>query len=121
MSHHRQQLIFLFGLPCLVNVAIRVVVPRSVDATPIVDAVLHAATVVVIPTSHKIQLHPFVLSASFVERSYTLLVGATNALIQHLRLAAAPHPQAFYSSQSLPSEENWYLDTGATHHITNDL
>jgi hypothetical protein len=27
----------------------------------------------------------------------------------------------YYSSPSLPSEEDWYLDIGATHHITNDL
>jgi hypothetical protein len=34
---------------------------------------------------------------------------------------AAPNPQSYYSSPSLPFEENWYPDTGATHHITNDL
>jgi hypothetical protein len=34
---------------------------------------------------------------------------------------AAPNPQAYFSSPSLPSKENWYPDTGATHHITNDL
>jgi hypothetical protein len=34
---------------------------------------------------------------------------------------ATPNPQAYYSSPSLPSEENWYPDTGTTHHITNDL
>jgi len=35
-------------------------------------------------------------------------------------LVASP-PQAYYSSPSLPSEENWYPDIGATHHLTNDI
>jgi hypothetical protein len=35
-------------------------------------------------------------------------------------LVASP-PQAYYSSPSLPSEENWYPDTGATHHLANDI
>jgi hypothetical protein len=35
-------------------------------------------------------------------------------------LAASP-PQAYYSSPSLPAEKNWYLDTDATHHLTNDI
>jgi len=34
---------------------------------------------------------------------------------------AGPPPQAYYSSRSLPSEENWYPDTFDTHHLTNDL
>jgi hypothetical protein len=32
-----------------------------------------------------------------------------------------PSPQAYYSSPMLPAEDTWYPDTGATHHITNDL
>jgi hypothetical protein len=36
-------------------------------------------------------------------------------------LVAAPNSQAFYSSTPLPSKENWYPDTRATHHITNDV
>jgi hypothetical protein len=67
----------MLGLPCLVDVAIGVVVPPSVDA------ILHPATMVMAYTSHKIQHHPLGLSVSFVERSDTLLLGATNALIQH--------------------------------------
>jgi len=36
---------------------------------------------------------------------------------------AAPYQsaQAYYSSPNLPPEENWYPDTGATHHLTNNL
>jgi hypothetical protein len=40
---------------------------------------------------------------------------------------AAPSPpaysnaQAYYSSPSLPPEENWYPDTAATHHMTNNF
>jgi len=29
--------------------------------------------------------------------------------------------QAYYSSPTLPPKENWYPDTGATHHLTNNL
>jgi hypothetical protein len=29
--------------------------------------------------------------------------------------------QAYYSSPTLPLEENWYPDTGATHHLTSNL
>jgi hypothetical protein len=29
--------------------------------------------------------------------------------------------QAFYSSPSLPTDDSWYLNTGATHHLTSDL
>lgn len=32
-----------------------------------------------------------------------------------------PSPQAYYSSSVLPAEDTWYPDTGATHHITNEL
>jgi hypothetical protein len=30
-------------------------------------------------------------------------------------------PQAYYSSPALPTEDNRYLDTEATHHVTNEL
>jgi hypothetical protein len=30
-------------------------------------------------------------------------------------------PQAYYSSPILPAEDTWYPDTGANHHITNEL
>jgi hypothetical protein len=29
-------------------------------------------------------------------------------------------PQAYYSSPVLPVEDNWYLNIGATHHVTNE-
>jgi hypothetical protein len=29
--------------------------------------------------------------------------------------------QAFYSSPNLPTDESWYQDLGATHHLTHDL
>jgi len=29
--------------------------------------------------------------------------------------------QAFYSSPSLPTDDSWYPDSGATHHLTHDL
>jgi hypothetical protein len=35
--------------------------------------------------------------------------------------SAYPNAQAYYSSPSLPLEENKYPDTGATHHMTNNL
>jgi len=31
------------------------------------------------------------------------------------------NPQAFYSSPNLISDDNWYPDTGATHHVTNEM
>jgi len=38
-------------------------------------------------------------------------------------LPSAPYQpaQAYYSSPHLPTEDNWYPDTGATHHLTNNL
>jgi hypothetical protein len=32
-----------------------------------------------------------------------------------------PSPQAYYSTPALPAEDVWYPDTGATHHVTNEL
>jgi hypothetical protein len=32
-----------------------------------------------------------------------------------------PSPHAYYSTPVMLAEKVWYLDTGATHHITNDL
>jgi hypothetical protein len=29
-------------------------------------------------------------------------------------------PHAYYSSPTLPTEDNWYPDTGATHHVTSE-
>jgi hypothetical protein len=34
---------------------------------------------------------------------------------------SSTNPQAFYSSPTLVTDENWYLDTRATHHIPNEM
>jgi len=78
MSQHYQRLIFMLELPCLVDVDLPLVA-----AALIVAKALHPMVMVVASTSHKIQHHPLDLSASFVERLATLLLGATNVLIQH--------------------------------------
>jgi hypothetical protein len=40
---------------------------------------------------------------------------------QSFQNEAITQPQALYSSPNVISNEDWYPDTGATHHITNDL
>jgi hypothetical protein len=34
---------------------------------------------------------------------------------------SSTNPQAFYSSPTLVTDDNWYPDTGATHHLTNEM
>lgn len=39
---------------------------------------------------------------------------------QQPQQAYPQNPHAYYSSPALPTEENWYPDTGTTHHVTSE-
>jgi len=96
-----------------------------VAATPTTTEVgdLPILAVAEVHISHMIWHNLHVPSASFVGSGHT----APRCYQRPDPALAGPpsapyHPaQAYYYSPNLPTEENWYLDTGATHHLTNNL
>lgn len=113
-------------LASVVEVSMLLVVVVFLMAVAIVvlflaDVVPHLVHMVVATISILVLHAPHVSSVRSATSQDTMQSLAVRGLISPLRMTLSPPCRILYSSPSLPTDDSWYPNTGATHHLTSDL